>query len=162
MPPPDTSSAATIRYLTRLLAAVCMTQPEDTLRIKQGFIDRVKGESSDPSSRLLFEDYDDNTKEVVLRFRPSSLATYSIAEVQSSQPAAPDLTPSPQPTTSSPTSSSAVQQPGRSMTNPLHPTPLALSDEQLARAEIAARQERFRRAVVAKQSRSGSPLDGIL
>jgi len=166
MPPPDQSPAATIRYLTRLLAAIALQHPDSTIRIPQGHLDRIVGESAGKESRLLFEDYDDNAKEVVLRFRQQSLATYMIEDPRPSQQPTQSPTATPTETASStvpPPSPTHSNSPGRSTVNPMNPLPLALSDSQLAKAEQIAHQERVRRQLQReRQSRSSSGLEGIL
>lgn len=167
MPPPTAASPQdVIRYLTRLLSAVCISLPDDTLRISKESFDEVVTESKGcDTPRTLFEDFDTATQEIVLRFRQQSLARYFIEEPQ------PCPQPTPQPVTTTQASSQpqkpapAARQPGSAHQPPTVASPQyrrqpqALDDQTLARIERNVRQMRVNRELKRQRSRSSSPLD---
>lgn len=81
MPPTDQTPQATILYLSRLLAALAMRSPKKEIRITQSTLDEIAGAEG---KRALFEDYDEKTDEIVLRFRQKSVATYLVEGVPAS------------------------------------------------------------------------------
>ena len=74
MPPTDTSPQSVNRYFKRLLAALTL-QAGGELRIPQKFIRQVLDESS---PQALFEDYNAETDETVLRFGTKNSAVFTI------------------------------------------------------------------------------------
>lgn len=171
MPPPTTASPQdVIRYLSRLLSACCLMHPDDTLRIPSGMLDRVSTEAKGAESpRILFEDFDTATNEIVLRFRQQSLAQYFVKEpCQTPQPtSSTNASPEPKPTSSTvsvvppPAQSSSTQPQGRhTIASPsFRHQPLALDDQTLARIQRTVRQLQLNREANARRSRSSSPLD---
>jgi hypothetical protein len=176
MPPPDATPTATIRYLSRLLSALCLMHPDTTLRIPQGILDRVAGEAdggTSQSPRVLSEDFDHATNEIVLRFRQQSLALYFVKDLTpcQAQPApASSTTALDAPVCPAAASASATSNPSESPTSnktardngtETHRSriPLALSDELLARLERNIQRERMARALKARQWPSSRPSD---
>jgi len=143
MPPVDQTPQSVIRYLTRLLCALADHSPKGELRIKQSHLNELAGEGSE---RALFETFDAKSREVVLQFRPKSLATYLIEEPQC--PSTPQTIPMSQ-TTIPPTLPKATVKP-------------PLTDEQLARAENQIHRLKVARAIKNQRAQSSNPLEGIL
>lgn len=138
MPPTDQTPASTIRHLSRLLAALS-EHTDWELRIKQSKLNELGGEGGD---RALFESFDSQTREVVLTFRPKSLATYLIEEP-------PSATIQPNPTASAPSLASSGPR-------------LPWSDAQLAKLEARLAKERYLRTIKQPPQPSSNPLDGNL
>ena len=148
MPPPDNTPQAVIRHLTRVLSAVAYTSPDNEVRVKKSLLDQLAGEGA---TRALFEDFDSKTDEVVLRFRPKSLATYLIEETPCpTSTRVPSTSDQPSPSIKSANSLTSVQ--GR----------LPLTDEQLVRAENLLAKEHHLRAIRQEQQRSSSQSEGTL
>ena len=82
MPPTDQNPVSVIRHLTRLLSAVAHSS-SGQIRIPQTTMDMIVG-GGDP--KALFESYDYAKAEIVLEFRPKSLATYLVEEPKQCQP----------------------------------------------------------------------------
>src|ERR1700677_2583256 len=98
MPPIDTSPQSVVRYLTRLLAAMCQERGGE-LRIRRSVIRNIEEENQ---RQLLCEDIDSGKDELVLRFGSKHSAVY---------PVEPEcLTPKTSPPTSQPTSSPSSPQ----------------------------------------------------
>lgn len=74
MPPLDTSPQAVVRYLTRILAAMCQENGGE-IRIPRKELRRVEDETS---RQLLTEDVDTEKDELVLRFGSKHSAVYPV------------------------------------------------------------------------------------
>ena len=167
MPPPTTATPQdVIRYLTRLLSAVCISLPDDTLRISKESFDEVVTESKGcDTPRTLFEDFDSASQEIVLRFRQQSLAQYFVKDAPCPQPTVTDSVisqaPLQQPNPPAPPQSvsTSQRQPPTVASPQFRQRPLVLDDATLARIEQKVRQMRLNRAAREQRSRSSSPLD---
>lgn len=131
MPPSDTSPQSTIRYLTRILAALAKGAGGE-LRIKRKMLRQVEDETS---RQVLLEDLDSKKDEIVLRFGSKHSAIYPVEAETSNQ-------------------SLQTAQPARTQAPPPQPSPqvprdvkspqsaLPFTEEQLARAErVIAKQK---------------------
>lgn len=121
MPPSDATPQSTIRYLTRILAALAKSHGGE-LRVKRRLLRQVEDETS---RQVLLEDLDSKKDEIVLRFGSKHSAIYPVEAESSNQSSqAKTSQPSPQP--------AAIAQPR----NPAAPqSALPFTDEQLTRAE---------------------------
>lgn len=131
MPPSDTTPQATIRYLTRILAALSKAAGGE-LRIKRKLLRQVEDETS---RQVLLEDLDSRKDEIVLRFGSKHSAIYPVESETSKQPVQtaqqpPQVQTPPSPSPQRPRDPSAPQ------------SALPFTDEQLARAETKISQMR--------------------
>lgn len=94
MPPPDTSPQSVVRYLTRLLTAICIHNGGE-LRIPRSAIREVEESNA---RQMLCEDTNTETDELVLRFGTKHSAVYPVEPECLSQK--PTLVPNIQPQTS--------------------------------------------------------------
>jgi hypothetical protein len=131
MPPSDTSPQSTIRYLTRILAALAKGAGGE-LRIKRKLLRQVEDETS---RQVLLEDLDSKKDEIVLRFGSKNSAIYPVESEQSRESLATNRSPA-----SAPLAQPQPPLPPKSPTSPQSALPF--TDEQLARAETKIRQMR--------------------
>ena len=103
MPPSDTTPQSTIRYLTRILAALAKSHGGE-LRVKRRLLRQVEDETS---RQVLLEDLDSKKDEIVLRFGSKHSAIYPVEAESSNQSSQAKISqPSPQP--------AAIAQPKKS------------------------------------------------
>lgn len=96
MPPPDTSPQSVVRYLTRLLTAICIHNGGE-LRIPRYAIRQVEESNA---RQMLCEDTNTETDELVLRFGTKHSAVYPVEpECLSQKPNQPSVQPNVQPQT---------------------------------------------------------------
>src|SRR5580700_11374162 len=127
MPPVDTQPQSVVRYLTRLLTALCIERGGE-LRIPLKAIREVAAETS---RQMLVEDTNLESDELVLRFGTKNSAVF---------PVEPEC-PSPRPTL-------VPNQTSQSTLNPSSPQARQpLTDEQLKALELVNRYRRMKARV---------------
>jgi len=136
MPPVDTAPASVNRYLTRLLAAMCL-QAGGELRIP---LKAIRAVAEEDARQALLEDTDTKKDELVLRFGSKHSAVYPV-EADNVCPASPKAPSSIPP--SSPTPS------GRPEPSPVSRPPLSL--EELGRLERVIKAKRARASLQREQ-----------
>lgn len=130
MPPPDTAPQSVVRYLTRLLTAICIHNGGE-LRIPRYAIRQVEESTA---RQMLCEDTNTETDELVLRFGTKHSAVYPVEpECLSQKPNQPSVQPNVQPQTF------GIPQPQAKSRRPLSEAELEKMERAVRAAKIAAR-----------------------